>query len=134
MARPSKYETYVAPRLEEVADWVRNGATDRQMAELLGISESTLNEYKKEFPEFSECLKNTRAYVDGQVENALLKKALNGDTTAMIFWLKNRRPKEWRDTATVDANITGENPFAGLSEKELRALANNGTAETTDSG
>lgn len=52
----------------------------------------------------------------------------------MIFWLKNRRPKEWRDTATVDANITGENPFAGLSEKELRALANNGTAETTDSG
>lgn len=134
MARPSKYETYVAPRLEEIADWVRNGATDRQIAERLGIAESTLNEYKKLFSEFSECLKNTRAYVDGQVENALLKKALNGDTTAMIFWLKNRRPKEWRDTATVDANITGENPFAGLSEKELRALANNGTAETTDSG
>lgn len=134
MARPSKYATYVAPRLEEIADWVRNGATDRQIAERLGIAESTLNEYKKLFSEFSECLKNTRAYVDGQVENALLKKALNGDTTAMIFWLKNRRPKEWRDTATVDANITGENPFAGLSEKELRALANNGTAETTDSG
>lgn len=82
MARPSKYETYVAPRLEEIADWVRNGATDRQIAERLGIAESTLNEYKKLFSEFSECLKNTRAYVDGQVENALLKKALNGDTTA----------------------------------------------------
>ena len=97
MARPSKYETHVAPRLSEVADWVRNGASDREVAERLGISADTLIEYKKKFSEFSECLKKTRACVDGQVENALLQKALAGDTTAMIFWLKNRRPEKWRD-------------------------------------
>lgn len=134
MARPSKYNTHVAPRLSEVADWVRNGASDREVAQRLGISADSLIEYKKQFSEFSECLKNTRAYVDGQVENALLQKAINGDTTAMIFWLKNRRPEEWRDTKTVDANITGENPFAGLSEKELRKLAADSATETTDSG
>lgn len=134
MARPSKYETHVAPRLSEISDWVRNGASDREVAQRLGISADSLIEYKKRFSEFSECLKNTRAYVDGKVENALLNRALAGDTTAMIFWLKNRRPKEWRETSTLDANITGENPFAGLSEKELRKLANNGATTTTDSG
>lgn len=135
MARPSKYETHVAPRLSEVKDWVRNGASDQEVAERLGIAESTLYEYKKNpsYAEFSECLKNTRAYVDGKVENALLERALSGDTTAMIFWLKNRRPKEWRDTANADVTIRGENPFAGLSEKELRALATDGTAETANS-
>lgn len=133
MARPSKYETHVKPRLPEISDWMRNGARDRDVSQRLGIAESTLNEYKKQFPEFSECLKSTRAYVDGKVENALLQRALAGDTTAQIFWLKNRRPKEWRDVKNIDANVTGENPFAGLSEKELRELANGGT-KTTDSG
>lgn len=135
MARPSKYESHVLPRLEEIGDWVRNGASDREVALRLGISADSLIEYKKQYSEFSECLKNTRAYVDGKVENALLDRALHGDTTAMIFWLKNRRPKEWRDKTTVEANISGENLFAGLSEKELRALAeSNGTTATDDSG
>ena len=35
--------------------------------------------------------------MDYEVENALLAKALGGDVTAMIFWLKNRRPDKWRD-------------------------------------
>lgn len=122
MARPSKYETYVEPRLSEVADWVRNGASDREVAERLGISADTLIEYKKQFSEFSECLKKTRAYVDGQVENALLKKALSGDTTAMIFWLKNRRPEAWRekpkedDTEKQEVKITIERKVIDLSK------------------
>lgn len=97
MARPSKYESHVAPRLDEVADWARNGATNKEIAANLGISIDSLCEYKKEFSEFSEVLKKTRDFVDGKVETALLNKALNGDTTAIIFWLKNRRPKQWRD-------------------------------------
>ena len=35
--------------------------------------------------------------MDYEVENALLKRALSGDTTAQIFWLKNRKPEKWRD-------------------------------------
>lgn len=97
MARPNKYETHVAPRLGEVADWVRNGATEREIAERLDIAMSTFCEYKKGFSEFSEVLKKTRDSVDGDVENALLQNALKGNITAQIFWLKNRRPKLWRD-------------------------------------
>lgn len=97
MGRPSKYETHVAPRLGEIADWVRNGASNKEIAVRLGISIDSFCEYQKEFPEFSETLKKTRDAVDGEVENALLQNALNGNTTAQIFWLKNRRPYKWRD-------------------------------------
>ena len=97
MARPSKYETHVVPRLEEINDWVRNGATDAEIAKRLGVSRDSLIEYKKAYPEFSDILKKNKDYVDQQVENALLQSALNGNITAQIFWLKNRRPKQWRE-------------------------------------
>lgn len=97
MARPNKYDTHVAPRLTEIEDWVRNGATNKEIAQRLGISIDSFCEYQKIFPEFSEVLKKTRDAVDGDVENALLQAALSGNTTAQIFWLKNRRPRQWRD-------------------------------------
>ena len=97
MARPNKYATHVAPRFGEIEDWLRNGATEAEVARNLGIAVSTFCEYKKMFSEFSEVLKKTRDVVDGEVENALLQSALNGNTTAQMFWLKNRRPKKWRD-------------------------------------
>ena len=97
MGRPSKYETHVLPRFDEIEDWCRNGATDKEIAERLGIGRDTMIEYKKEFSDFSDILKRTKDIVDGQVENALLQNALNGNITAQIFWLKNRRPNKWRD-------------------------------------
>lgn len=76
MGRPGKYETHVLPRLNEVEDWCRNGATNAEIADRLGIAMSSFCEYQKEFLEFSEVLKKTKDFVDGQVENALLKAAL----------------------------------------------------------
>ncbi len=110
MGRPSKYETHVLPRFDEIEDWCRNGATDKEVAERLGIAMSSFSEYKKEFSEFSEVLKKTKEYVDGQVENALLKNALGGNITAQIFWLKNRRPNKWRDKVepNVEENINSK--------------------------
>lgn len=108
MARPSKYETHVAPRLSEVADWVRNGATDEEVAKMLGIAYSTLREYKNEFSAFSAVLKETKDYVDAKVENALLESALKGNITAQIFWLKNRRPERWRDKPKDNENKDDE--------------------------
>ncbi len=111
MARPSKYQTHVAPRLNEIADWVRNGASNKEIAKRLGISIDSFCEYQKEFSEFSEVLKKTREAVDGEVENALLQNALKGNITAQIFWLKNRRPKQWRDKPVED---TGDEDATGF--------------------
>jgi transposase-like protein len=80
-----------------IEGWARDGLTDEQIAHNMGINPDTLYSWKKKFPEISEALKKTKEVVDREVENALYKKALSGDTTALIFWLKNRRPNDWRD-------------------------------------
>lgn len=110
--------------------WARDGLTDEQIAEKIGISRSTLSDWKNKFSDISDALKKGKEIVDIQVENALLKRALGyeydeqrieksekdgtkiiqtvkhvpPDVGAAAFWLKNRRPDKWRDKPTVDAN------------------------------
>ena len=87
-----------------IEGWARDGLTDEQIAGNMGISTGRLYEWKKSYREIDEALKRGKAPVDIQVENALLKKALGGDVTAMIFWLKNRKPKQWRDKPEMKAD------------------------------
>ena len=109
--------------------WSRDGLTDEQLAEKIGINRATLYDWKKKYSNISDALKRGKEIVDIQVENALLKRAIGydyteqkieksdketkiiqtikhspGDTTAQIFWLKNRRPDKWRDKPMVDAD------------------------------
>lgn len=107
--------------------WAREGLTEEQIAHNMGINVKTLWDWKNRFTPICNALKRGKAPVDFEVENALLKKALgytyeevtedvetltNGkqrtlkrtvtkivppDTTAAIFWLKNRKPMQWRD-------------------------------------
>lgn len=145
MARPSKYETHVAPRLTEIEDWVRNGATDEEIANRLGIAYSTLREYKSEFSAFSAALKKSKNFVDGQVENSLLRRALGydfeeitrelrdgilvetkivkkhivPDVTAQIFWLKNRRPEKWREKPSEGENLSDNEIHVTLSIEDV---------------
>ena len=126
-----KYDTQVKPNLKLVEKWARDGATDLDIAKRLGIGETTLYKYKKLYPEFAKALVRGKEVVDTEVENSLLKRALgyeaeetteeliNGnlvitkrvkkhispDTTAMIFWLKNRLPGIWRNKEDVQLNI-----------------------------
>ena len=93
----SKYFTHVEPKLELIEGWAMDGLTDEQIANKLGIGTSSFYDYKNKYSEFSESLKKGKDIIDYQVEKALLNKALKGDTTAIIFWLKNRRPDKWRD-------------------------------------
>ena len=87
-----------------IEGWARDGLTDEQIAGNMGIAYSTFREWCKSQPALSAALKRGKAPVDIQVENALLKKALGGDVTAMIFWLKNRKPKQWRDKPEMKAD------------------------------
>ena len=87
-----------------VEGWAREGLTDEQIANNLGISTSTFYEYKKNYSEFSEALKKGKEIVDFEVENALLKNALSGNITAQIYWLNNRKPKQWRNKRNDEEN------------------------------
>lgn len=158
-----KYEEWLTEDgLLQLEAWARNGLTDQQIAENIGICRDTLIEWKKRFPDISDTLKRGKAIVDIQVENALLKRALgysytettrervidydkttgiptgshmevtkevvkevSPDTTAQIFWLKNRKPDVWRDKRDVgvEGSVQVNTPYDELSVEELKALA-----------
>jgi len=120
-------------KLELIEGWARDGLIDEQIADNMGIGVTTLNDYKKKYPKFLKSIKKGKEVVDRQVENALLKRALGydyeetkvtmtdkgskskriekttkhaqPDTTAQIFWLKNRKPEEWRDKKDIELDV-----------------------------
>lgn len=98
--------------------WARDGLTDAQIAGKIGINVATLYEWKKRYPKINDALKKGKEVVDYAVESALLKKALSGDTTAMIFWLKNRRPDKWRDKPEA----TGEGELLTAARRLLDSV------------
>ena len=74
--RPNKYFINVKPRFEEIKGWIEEGATDKEIAKMLGINKSTLVDYKNKYSEFSELMKNTRILKITELKNALFKKAM----------------------------------------------------------
>lgn len=76
-----------------IQGWKRNGLTDEQIAHNMGISINTLNKWKQRFVQIRQALKVGHEQANFIVEGELFKKAVKGNTTAMIFWLKNN----WRD-------------------------------------
>lgn len=93
-----KYQEWLEPEgLLKIEGWARDGLTDEQIAQNMGINPATLYEWKKKYPKISKSLKRSKDVADRQVENALFENAINGNITAQIFWLKNRKPDKWRD-------------------------------------
>ncbi len=73
------------------------GATDIELAEFFEVSETTLNNWKRQHPKFLVSIKEGKEVADSKVAESLYNQAKEGNTTAQIFWLKNRRKKHWRD-------------------------------------
>lgn len=126
MGRPSKFQPEFCT---QAAKLCALGATDRELADFFEVAESTLNLWKIQHPEFSESLKMAKGVADRRVEQSLYRRALGyshdsvhvsnyqgdvtltpivehfpPDTTACIFWLKNRRPDEWRDKLDIETS------------------------------
>ena len=112
------------------------GATDAQIADFFGVCETTINTWKTQHQEFSEALKRGKFIADANVAESLYRKAcgyshedtenkvVNGeivkvpitkhyppDTTACIFWLKNRQRKIWRDKQEVEHSALSDQPL-----------------------
>lgn len=86
----------------------QSGATDHEMAALLNCGIATLYEWRHRYPEFAEAIKENKDAQDQRVENALFRKAQDGSEAAMIFWLKNRKRKEWQDRRAFE--VDPDNP------------------------
>ena len=148
-----KYQDWLTHEgLTKLEGWARDGLTDEQIANNIGIRRPTLYDWKKSHPDISDALKKGKEVVDREVESALLKRAkgyetvetttvedadgttertvvkqIPPDTTAAIFWLKNRKPDKWRDRKETELSggvgVQVSDPYKNLSEEQLAKLA-----------
>nr|DAO00069.1 MAG TPA: terminase small subunit [Caudoviricetes sp.] len=92
-----KYSKWLqADNLLLLQAWARDGLSDEQIAHNIGITTTTLYDWKKKYPAFSEALARGKEVVDIEVENALLKRAKGYDyieTTSELIADKNARNK-----------------------------------------
>lgn len=141
--RPTKYSRLYASLAEDLCS---HGATDLELAKQLGVTEKTLNNWKRAHPEFLQAIKVAKETADAKVVNALYQRALGGmvtewhvvrsggrtvsttvtrelspDTAAAIFWLKNRQRSQWRDRREVAFSRPMIN---AMNDKETAALVN----------
>lgn len=134
MARPSSFKPEYAEQAEKLC---KLGATDKEMADFFAVSEQTINAWKQAHPEFLESLKKGKMLADANVADRLFSRAMGyshdavkiavspsgehhqvaftehypPDTTAAIFWLKNRRPDQWREKQTTELTGAGGAPL-----------------------
>ena len=130
--RPSVYLDEYAGQAAKLAAL---GATDIEVADFFDVDVRTIYRWKHDHEEFCQALNVGKAKADERVINSLYQKAVGyeqdavkifmpanaeepvyapyrekiaPDTTAAIFWLKNRKPADWRDKSEVDQNMSGE--------------------------
>ncbi|HDW3057415.1 TPA: hypothetical protein RMI67_005227 [Bacillus cereus] len=137
--------------LLQIEGWARDGLIDEQIAHNMGVTRVTLHNWRKKHPIMDQAVRRGKEVVDREVENALFKRATGytyeevtverqqneddcesvetkrvkrqvpPDSTAIIFWLKNRKPQAWRDRREIDHS--GEMKQTVVERKDLRKLS-----------
>lgn len=74
--RKGKYETHIAPYFETIDKLLNDGASEKQVAESLGISYASWNNYKRDYPELRELCEKPRTRLIEDLRGALVKRAL----------------------------------------------------------
>jgi hypothetical protein len=91
------------------------GLIDKEIGIILGVSQRTITRWKND-PEFLSTYKKGRLQSEIDITRTLYKKAMDGDVTSIIFWLKNRRNDKWSDLKKLDVDL-------GVKEgQEIRML------------
>ena len=149
--RPTLYkEEYI----DLAYKYVLLGADNETLAKYFEVNIDTIYEWKKRHPLFSDALKKGKAIADAKVAESLYNRAcgfkikkvkhatFNGaitdreeyeeevapDPTAMIFWLKNRQPKMWRDKREVSTKQQ-----VTIDTKDIKKLSTDQLQEAIDS-
>lgn len=151
VGRRSRYYTKVEPVLDRIPAWRKQGLTEKQVAEKCGVSYSSINNYKRDFPELMEALATGKEELIEVLEDSLYKKAMgfeyeetetfieqqNGkevkrvkkvvkqalpDTGALCFALKNLAPHRWRDRKDYDVEFEDTSDYSPLAEALLKTV------------
>ena len=141
VGRPSKFKPEFIAQAEKLC---KLGATDLEIADFFEVEVRTVYRWKAENEHFCQALKAGKEEADARVERSLFARA-NGyehdevhvsnyqgaitltpirkiyppDTTAAIFWLKNRRPEQWRETKAVELTGKDGGPVETITRIEL---------------
>lgn len=124
--RPTAYKEEFAKQAKKLSEL---GATDQETADFFEVDVRTVYRWKHSHDEFCQALKSGKSVADERVERSLYQRAvgyeqdevkifmpggadepvyapfrakITPDTTAAIFWLKNRRPDEWREKSHTE--------------------------------
>src|SRR3954447_12391891 len=142
--RPKGSDAYEPEYAEQAEKLCRLGATDAEMAGFFGVCEDTVNVWKTTHLDFSASLKRGKLEADANVASRLYQRAMGyshaavkifndggqemivpytehypPDTTAAIFWLKNRRPEQWRDKSQQELSGPGGSPLVPVVNVSL---------------
>jgi hypothetical protein len=103
MSRKTDYKPEYA---REAKNYCLMGAIDEDLATFFGVTRRTIMNWKKHHPEFREAIEQGgKPHSDSKVIGRAFEKCMEGDSTMLIFWLKNRLG--WRDRQ--DTQLTGAN-------------------------
>ncbi|WP_319589660.1 hypothetical protein [uncultured Draconibacterium sp.] len=158
--RPGRKTDFKQEYIEEAHNYALLGATDAEMSDFFGVSERTFNTWKKKHPEFLQSIKKGKSRADAQVASKLFNRAtgyefeevsiekkgrkivskrtttkhIPSDTTAGIFWLKNRQPDLWRDKQVTEltGDVTLKSELESLTDEQLEEIINGDELETSD--
>ena len=131
--RPSKYKDEYAEQARKLCEF---GATDQELAQFFEVGLTTIERWIAKHQEFRGALKAGKEKADDRVERSLYQRAIGyshpedkifndggeplivptvkhypPDTTAAIFWLKNRRKEDWRDKQEVEHSSNKDAPL-----------------------
>lgn len=122
--RPTLYRKEYVEQARKLCEF---GATEMELADFFEVSVMTIRNWAANHRPFFDALKLGKEQADERVKRSLYHKAIGysfdaekifqyegepvkvpyrehipPDTTACIFWLKNRRPDLWRDKIDVN--------------------------------
>ncbi|MFL5662386.1 MAG: hypothetical protein ACJ8BW_13710 [Ktedonobacteraceae bacterium] len=100
--RPTDYTPELGEEIVKMAMLGEWAATNQQIADYCGVESRTVYRWKQKYPDFDAAIRKAKVLVDNRVESVLYHQAISGNVPALLAWLKNRRPNEWRDKHDID--------------------------------
>jgi len=125
---------------------IEEGKTEAEIAEVVGVSRTTLTNWKGKHPEFQYAVREARQVADALVEAALFGRAVGyshpetkvfihegcpvteeitkhypPDTQAAMFWLRNRQPERWKEKTEGDVTVNNNLQLGTLTDEQIDA-------------